>query len=79
MLVGILASLKLGAHYVPQHVGVATNEMLRRIALATGSHVVLTHPDLVDDLPAGLPAVLPISDAVGDTAIALQRSPMIWP
>ena len=75
MLVGILASLKLGAHYVPQHVGVATNEMLRRIALATGSHVVLTHPDLVDDLPAGLPAVLPISDAVGDDSHSAAAQP----
>ena len=66
MLVGILASLKLGAHYVPQHVGVATDETLNHIALATGSKVVLTCPELMNDLPQGLPAVLPITDAVGD-------------
>ncbi|MCV6597583.1 MAG: amino acid adenylation domain-containing protein [Mangrovicoccus sp.] len=62
MLVGILAALKLGAYYVPQHVGVATDDMLRHIAGVTDAKVVLTLPDLVDQLPTGLPQILPIRD-----------------
>lgn len=51
MVVGILATLKLGAAYVPQHVGVAPRATLDHIASVTGSKVVLTLSGLQDQLP----------------------------
>lgn len=42
MVVGIFACMKLGAIYVPQHVGVATDSALRHISGVTHAHVVLT-------------------------------------
>ena len=50
MLVGILASLKLGACYVPQDVAVAPEAQLRHIAAAVETKVILTletHRDAV--------------------------------
>ncbi|MCT4553204.1 MAG: AMP-binding protein [Pelagimonas sp.] len=61
MVIGIFAAMKLGATYVPQHVGVATNDMLLHIARATGAKVVLTLEKMVTKLPAGLPETLPIT------------------
>lgn len=61
MLVGILACLKLGAAYAPQHVGVATDETLLHIAHQTSAKVVLTRSELEGVLPEGLPTVLPIT------------------
>lgn len=61
MVIGLLACHKLGAAYVPQHVGVATDAALVHIAKTTAAKVVLTLPDLVDALPEGLPEVLPIT------------------
>ncbi len=51
MVVGILATLKLGAAYVPQHVGVAPGATLEHIADVTGSKVVLTLSGLQNQLP----------------------------
>ena len=42
MLVGLLATLKVGAAYVPQDVAVAPEKQLRHVINATGSHVILT-------------------------------------
>ncbi|MBO9397967.1 AMP-binding protein [Shimia sp. R9_2] len=42
MVVGILAIMKLGAIYVPQHLGVATESALRHISTVTNAKVVLT-------------------------------------
>jgi amino acid adenylation domain-containing protein len=42
MVVGILASLKAGAGYVPQHVGVAPESQLRHIIKAASTRVILT-------------------------------------
>lgn len=42
MLVGILATLKVGAAYVPQHVGVAPEAQLRHIIDAASTRVILT-------------------------------------
>lgn len=42
MLVGIIASLKVGACYVPQHVGLAPDTQLVNISDATKAKVVLT-------------------------------------
>lgn len=62
MVLGLLACLKLGAAYVPQHVGVAADSALQHIAQVTKAKVVLTLPELVRDLPPGLPEILPITD-----------------
>ncbi|MCP4305611.1 MAG: amino acid adenylation domain-containing protein [bacterium] len=51
MVVGILAALKVGAAYVPQHVGVAPPTMLSHIANVTGSRVILTLSALADQVP----------------------------
>ena len=53
MLVGILASLKLGACYVPQDIAVAPEKQLRHIAAAVKTKIVLTleaHADLIPQL-----------------------------
>jgi amino acid adenylation domain-containing protein len=42
MVVGILATLKVGAAYVPQHIGVAPEAQLRHVMQAAGTSVVLT-------------------------------------
>lgn len=51
MIVGITAIMKLGATYVPQHVGVAPTETLRHIANATRAKVILTLTEMVEDVP----------------------------
>lgn len=51
MLVGIVATMRLGAAYVPQHVGVAPPAMLSHIATATGASVVLTLRELAAEVP----------------------------
>ncbi len=42
MLVGIMATLKIGAAYVPQHVGVAPESQLRHIIDTANTKVILT-------------------------------------
>lgn len=51
MVVGILACMKVGAYYVPQHVGVATSVALRHISAVTKARVVLTLEELSDRIP----------------------------
>ncbi|GAB5437594.1 AMP-binding protein [Falsiruegeria mediterranea] len=51
MVVGIVAAMKLGAAYVPQHVGVAPADMLRHIADVTGAKVILSLTPLADQIP----------------------------
>ncbi|SLN30230.1 Gramicidin S synthase 1 [Falsiruegeria litorea R37] len=51
MIVGIVAAMKLGAAYVPQHVGVAPVEMLRHIADVTDAKVILSLSSLADQIP----------------------------
>ncbi|WP_282607411.1 amino acid adenylation domain-containing protein [Pelagibius sp. Alg239-R121] len=51
MLIGILASLKLGACYVPQDVAVAPDEQLRHIAKAVKAKVILTLECFEDQMP----------------------------
>ena len=51
MLVGILAALKAGAAYVPQHVGVAPDAQLRHVLKTTSSKVILTISRLADQVP----------------------------
>lgn len=51
MLVGIMASLKVGAAYVPQHVGVAPESQLRHVMEAASINVILTISRLKDQVP----------------------------
>lgn len=51
MVVGILATLKVGAAYVPQHVGVAPADALRHISAVTGAKIVLTLSHFADQVP----------------------------
>lgn len=59
MVVGILATLKLGAAYVPQHVGVAPEFQLRHIISVADLSAIITLTDLVDQIPvvAGVPVL----------------------
>jgi len=51
MVVGILAVLKAGASYVPQHVGVAKAPQLRHVAEVAATRVILTLSPLRDQVP----------------------------
>ncbi|WP_299472960.1 AMP-binding protein [uncultured Roseibium sp.] len=51
MVVGIVAAMKLGAAYVPQHVGVAPEQGLRHIAKVTNAKVVLTLGEMAGQVP----------------------------
>nr|MDT0657059.1 amino acid adenylation domain-containing protein [Micromonospora sp. DSM 115978] len=51
MVVGILATLKAGAAYLPQHVGVATDSHLRHVLDTAAVRVVLTLAELADQIP----------------------------
>ncbi|MCP9484201.1 AMP-binding protein [Shimia sp. CNT1-13L.2] len=51
MVVGILAAMKVGAAYAPQHVGVAPKEGLKYISEKTGAKVLLTLSRLQQDVP----------------------------
>jgi len=52
MIVGILATLKVGAAYVPQHVGVAPDSQLQFVCRTAAMKVVLTLSELVPQLPS---------------------------
>jgi D-alanine--poly(phosphoribitol) ligase subunit 1 len=58
MVVGILATLKAGAAYVPQHVGVAPDAQLRHVAQTSNARVILTLSSLQANVPAlGVPCI----------------------
>ncbi len=64
MVVGIVAAMKLGAAYVPQHVGVAPSETLRHISDVTGAKVLLSLSELVDQVPVAADQTLITIDTV---------------
>ena len=64
MLAGITAILKLGAAYVPQHVGVAPPETLRHIAGVTGAKVILSLSELSGQVPVAAHQTLITIDTV---------------
>jgi amino acid adenylation domain-containing protein len=51
MIVGILATLKAGAAYVPQHLGVAPEAHLQHVLETAGIDVILTLSHLQEQLP----------------------------
>lgn len=69
MIVGIAAIMKLGASYVPQHVGVAPTDTLRHIAEVTGAKVILTLAELAEMVPvADHQSLIAIDHVMQDTA-----------
>lgn len=51
MVVGILACMKIGAFYIPQHVGVATEQAMRHISTVTQARLILTLEEMSDKIP----------------------------
>ncbi|MFY1636336.1 amino acid adenylation domain-containing protein [Solwaraspora sp. WMMB335] len=51
MIIGLLATLKAGAAYVPQHVGVATDAQLRHVLHTAAIRVVLTTSEFAGQIP----------------------------
>ena len=71
MVVGIVAVMKLGAAYAPQHVGVAPDEILTHVAAVSAAPVVLTMRDCFAALPPFETAsVLVIEDVLEAEALA---------
>ncbi len=64
MVVGIVAAIKLGAAYVPQHVGVAPPETLRHVAEVTHARVLLSLSELADQVPVSANQTLITIDTV---------------
>lgn len=64
MLVGMLATLKAGAAYVPQQVGVAPPEQLRYVAETAATTVILTQTEYADLVPVPDGTVLIAVDQV---------------
>lgn len=58
MIIGIVAALRVGAAYIPQHVGVAPEKTLSHIAGVTGVKIILTLRDLQDQVPVAPGQVL---------------------
>ncbi|MEP3280304.1 MAG: amino acid adenylation domain-containing protein [Stappiaceae bacterium] len=72
MIVGILATLKIGAAYVPQHIGVAPENTLRHIIQVTGAKVVLTLSNLRQMVPT-VPELICLSiDEIMKTPLSPQ-------
>ena len=76
MIVGILACMKRGAIYIPQHVGGATDKVLRHISTVTEAKVVLTLAECADQVAMvdGQTLVV-LEDALADTFAPRQITP----
>lgn len=77
MIVAIVAAMKIGASYAPQHFGVAPAEILRFVSTATKSKVVLTLSKHAQDVPliAGQ-QVMAVDDVMGDDALPETFQPI---
>jgi len=64
LIVGILATLKIGAAYAPQHVGVAPAAILQHIAGATASSVILTFSAMSCQIPVAHGQVIVAIDEI---------------
>jgi amino acid adenylation domain-containing protein len=62
MIVGIMATLKAGASYVPQHVGVAPDSHLKYVLETANIDVILTLSRLQDQVPANGRILIPIDE-----------------
>lgn len=80
MLIGIVASLKIGACYVPQDVRLAPHETMIKIAGSTKSRVVLTLNQYVPTLPAFKEAqVIAIDSVMNEPPVAISFEGPIRP
>ncbi|CDF39046.1 unnamed protein product [Chondrus crispus] len=81
MIVGIIASLKVGACYVPQHVGLTPDTQLLNVADATSAKVVLTMDELQEKLPEFPPhvSVIPIGSVMRDATLSTAEPPLSRP
>ncbi len=75
MLVGIVAALRVGAAYIPQHVGVAPEKTLNHIAVVTGAEVILTLRSLKDKVPVAKGQTLIVIEDVMEDATFPSMSP----
>lgn len=76
MVVAIFACMKVGAIYVPQHVGVATDTALIHISKTTGARVVLTLDEFSDHVPlvAGQTLIV-LDDSLHDPSLPCEKKP----
>ncbi|MDA8747791.1 AMP-binding protein [Litoreibacter sp.] len=73
MLVGIVACMRLGAAYVPQHLGVAPKTALRTILEVTKTKVVLTLADLTSEITmTDGQTIIAIDQVMADEALDAQ-------
>lgn len=80
MVVGILAVLKVGASYVPQHVGHAKEPQLRHVAKVAGTRVILTLGHLRDQVPLPSGAVcIAIDEAMAEPIARTPAAPRFAP
>ncbi|MEX0317401.1 MAG: amino acid adenylation domain-containing protein [Ruegeria sp.] len=76
MLVGIVATIRVGAAYVPQHVGVTPKDTLRHIARVTGARVILSLQELSDQVPvASDQSLVTIDTVMFDPALDADAPP----
>ncbi len=75
MIVGIMATLKAGAAYAPQHVGVAPDAQLTHVASELDAKVVLTIAKFKDQVYAstGLPCI-----AIDEFTHSMQSIPTLY-
>jgi amino acid adenylation domain-containing protein len=62
MVVGIMATLKVGASYVPQHVGVAPESHLKYVLDTASIDVILTLSHLQDQVPSNGRILIPFDE-----------------
>lgn len=81
MIIGIIASLKVGACYVPQHVGLALDTQLFKDADTTSARVVLNMDELPEKLPEFPPHVfvIPIGSVMRDATLPTAEPPLSRP
>lgn len=77
LVTGQLAAMKLGAAYVPQHVGVAPESQLRHVLDATGAPVVLTLAEYVDEIPTRTETVIVLDEFFENEDVVTDPAPFV--
>jgi D-alanine--poly(phosphoribitol) ligase subunit 1 len=76
MIVGLLATLKAGAAYVPQHVGVAPEAQLRHVIETAHTRVILTLASLRAHVPSGDCDVIEIDTFMREPSLIAAPRPI---
>nr|WP_214661237.1 amino acid adenylation domain-containing protein [Streptomyces polyasparticus] len=79
MLIGLLATLKAGAAYVPQDIGLTPATQLRHVMRTAGTRVVLTQARHADRIPAAPGCVRIAVDELPDAPVAFRRTRAVSP